>query len=331
MESALTATTLDRQVKAGIRQAAWTASCNELILFHREHAAFPSRYKKAERRLAIWLQYQRRKYHAGGMPRHEIEALSIVDNWFASPFTTGAQWQDRLKAFVDEHGRKPSLYSDSEDERALCRAMMRHKLSVPAGSVVTSVRKQALDELWEANLAALSRWIDASGRLPKMRAPDPEESRLANFINVQRRNLAAGKIPSAMEEKLRTLPGVLAPRPKDRPASEWQVLLDAFEKEHRRCTSQTGGPAERSLHAARFRHNLVSGFGRSAAWETSMTDVENWLASGKAPRTSSDAADEARLGRWIAKQRAKIRSGAMPAEQLERFNRAVPSRAVRVS
>lgn len=330
METTLTTAELEVPTSpAEARHARWAANCADLVQFWEENGAFPSRYRQGrERQLYQWLSNQRRRHQLGKLNHEQTKALDAVDNWLTGSFTSREEWQERLKDFVDRHGRKPSICAESEDEKALSRAMRRHRLDVPSGSVDTSLRAIRNREAWEANLDALSQWVEASGRMPKMRAPDPGESRLANFVNVQRRRLAAGEVSADMEAKLRKVPGVLEARPKDRPASEWETMLDTFVSEHGRIPVHGAeDPHERSLAAARYRHRIgIDERNTRPTWDDQLNRVAGWIgAGGSKPRSTRADPEERSLSNWLHRQREVHRKGLLPAGRVEAFRRALPS------
>lgn len=240
------------------RADAWAANCAELVRFWERTGTLPSGYRQGrERRLYVWLGYQRRRHQLGKLSQEKINALNAVDIWLTGAFLSRGEWQDKLDAFVAAHGRKPSLSTADRDERALARARPYYCLDIPEDSLNTGMRQIRDRESWDKNMAALRAWVGINNRLPKMRAPDPEESRLANFINYQRRSVAAGKVAADMEAHLRTIPGVLEARPKDRPAHEWTALVEAFIARTGRIPHlRAEDPEERSLASARYRHRI---------------------------------------------------------------------------
>lgn len=135
----------------------------------------------------------------------------------------------------------------------------RVPLSVP---VPTNSEIRYADK-WNSVFAEFTAWVDANGSLPRRRSTDPEEQRLANWLNVQRRNHRGQEIPPALEKVLASVPGALEPI-AFKSAAQWYANIAAFYDANGRMPScsAANGTDERSLAeymTGRLRPALRSG------------------------------------------------------------------------
>lgn len=233
----------------------WRRTLHEVAHWKETHGYLPFTRGGGgtEVRLSYWLQAQRDLHKAGRLRQEHIDALSALGTWFEGDIP------ERTLEFIQEHGRWPSMQADDAVERTLASAAGHRRDEIIALGAPRQ-RQLLVQSVWDERFCQLQSWTEAKGRLPKMRAPDKHESMLANFINRQRRDLAAGKLSTEREELLRTIAGVLEQRVKDRSAEEWQSLVEAFIEEHGRIpSSQSDDAHERSLGRARYRHRLGTG------------------------------------------------------------------------
>lgn len=276
------------------KEESWWSQYHDVARIQRDGLVTPEGIRR-------WKYDQRVDMHCGILPDDKVAALAELGiRPFASP--AAREWSARYEAFIDEHGRTPSRIGDEVHERELARAACRYKLGhVFDTTGLENKRTIAEENLWRENFAALKRWTEAHGRLPKMRAPDPAESTMANFVNVQRRHLAADKLPEHREGLLRGIPGVLNPRPKDRDPSAWGAALEEFYVANGRLPHQTSTAySERSLAAAVYRHGLdVPDEVKREIWWSNMDEVRRWCAAnGRLPHNKSKDASEAKAAAW---------------------------------
>lgn len=78
----------------------------------------------------------------------------------------------------------------------------------------TKTRLGPLEDRWNKGFAELSAWVEAHGELPRRRTSDPDEYRVANWVNVQRVQFRDNNLAADWVERLRTVPGALNPKPK---------------------------------------------------------------------------------------------------------------------
>ena len=261
-----------------------------------------------EARLRYWLQAQRDLHKAGRLREEHVEALSTLGPWFEGDVP------ERTVAFIREHGRWPHLLAEDPVERALGVSAATRRDQILAHGVPEQ-KELMFQTIWDEKFSQLQSWTEAHGRLPKMRAPDKHESMLANFINRQRRDLAAGKLSTDREELLRTIAGVLEQRVKERSAEEWQTLVEAFIEEHGRLpSSQSADANERSLGRARYRHRLGTAAHRSprdaASWQKELD--AHLLEHGTLPSPSATDPDTVALAAARGKHKLAPQIPHMP-------------------
>lgn len=267
----------------------WRRALHEVAHWKETHGYLPLTRTGGgtEMRLSYWLQAQRDLHKAGRLRQEHVEALSALGPWFEGDVP------ERTIAFIQEHGRWPRPLAEDQVERSLgAAASLRRGEIIALG--VPAQRPLRSQSDWEEKFSLLQSWVKVNGRLPKMRAPDKHESMLANFINVQRRNLAAGKLPEQREELLRTISGVLESGLKIRPVEEWKALVDTFIEEHGRIPRLYSSDAcERSLAQARVRYGFgVKSRGPSLvamSWQEKLD--AHLLTHGALPRLGDADAD----------------------------------------
>lgn len=119
---------------------------------------------------------------------------------------------------------------------------------VPAVTAVRENQEYRYNDKWNAVFTDFSAWVKEHGALPRRRSTDPQEKRLANWLNVQRRNHRGNDIPENLEAILRTVPGALEPAQFKSP-EQWYESINAFlEANHRLPTAKAApGTEERSM------------------------------------------------------------------------------------
>lgn len=134
---------------------------------------------------------------------------------------------------------------------------------VPATTRIKSNQELKYADKWNSVFAEFTAWVTEHGSLPRRRSTDPQEKRLANWLNVQRRNHRENEIPEPLEATLATVPGALEPA-AFKTAGQWYEQIAAFLTEHGRlpsCSAESGTP-ERSMAeyvAGRLRPALRNG------------------------------------------------------------------------
>lgn len=150
------------------------------------------------------------------------------------------------------------------------------------------------------------------GRLPKRRAKDAAEYRLANWLNVQRANHRAGKLHPEYAATLGGLQGAFQTR-RTRTHRQWADEIAAFHAAHGRApAANASDPAERSLGhylAERLRPGMASG-AITAADCAPLASVPNALSPLRHRTTSAQ---------YLEQLRAHVAAtGAMPGWKDER-------------
>ncbi|MGK3708727.1 helicase associated domain-containing protein [Arthrobacter sp. IK3] len=203
----------------------------------------------------------------------------------------------------------------------------------PAGTTAPAAPTARHRRIWSGVFSDLDLWVKDRGTVPRRRTADPEEYRLANWLNVQRTNHRAGKLHQDYIDQLQEIHGALETR-RTRTHREWAEDIAAFHKAHGRMPSSTAAdPAERSLGhyvADRLRPGIRSGditnydceplagipgaIGRlnrtHRQWAEAIAAFHE--ANGRMPSSKTSDAAERSLGNYIIRRlRPGIRSGAI--------------------
>lgn len=274
-------------------------------------------------------------------------------------------WDERcaqLAAWIrDKDGRAPDQRSGDANEHSLyvwlCNARRRH-----ASGTLSSARA----ELLEASSVGLKRpsstgdWIEklaafyeSHGRLPKSTAPagSPERAMALALIASIRPKLKAGKVKAKDLEALSRIPGAADVRfvpdqddtlaeltgyaerhgclpPKGGCGTADENRLADWWRNNVRGDAEAKSPRLRERHLALLALELKYPSKSVAAFSTTLGRIELFVsAAGHLPSQSgSTAAEERRLGAWLA---ANLAGGSgRPADELQRLRAlgTVPSR-----
>lgn len=150
--------------------------------------------------------------------------------------------------------------------------------------------------IWSAVFDELDAWTKANGRLPKRRAKDSEEYRLANWLNVQRANHRAGKLHPDYITALGGIQGAFETR-RTRTHREWASEIADFHATHGRTpAANASDPEERSLGhylTERLRPGVASGVITSAD-SAPLASVPNALSPLRHRTTSAQYLEQLR-------------------------------------
>lgn len=196
---------------------------------------------------------------------------------------------------------------------------------------------------WSAVLGDFTAWVDAHGSLPNRRSADPEEYRLANWLNVQRVNQRAGTLRPDLAERLGAVQGALTPRIRIRPTREDRIaqVMEFHAAAGRPPREGARDDAEHRLGkwlANRHRDirngkAAVADFGELAnlpgvltppppgtiprpRTESAALVADFHAVHGHFPRRRSEDGEERRLAVWLGKTRMAIRAGRISASDL---------------
>lgn len=174
-----------------------------------------------ERRLAAWLNNQRRMFRKGQLtPDRAAKLDGKVPDWNTLSRNDGKWFINAadVVAFVTANDVAPSISSDDSNERKLARwfAEQRRKAetdpalatrlsqSVPGWE---SIKTASNVQSWDDTLAAARRYFDENGTLPATTSTDPEERRIGFWMTRNRKYLKDGRLPESKRVKLdETLP-----------------------------------------------------------------------------------------------------------------------------
>lgn len=163
-------------------------------------------------RLTAWLnriQYKDAETPERKRVRDEVIAIKSARDPWSTHFAA-------LRAFSATHGRMPgrgdgiTLSHWVADQRSAYRrgslpADRADKLRTIPGALPEAplTAAEVAEEVWNGFFADLQEWTKKNGRTPRRRSTDPDEYRLANWLNRQLVNHRAGKLSAAWTRKLR--------------------------------------------------------------------------------------------------------------------------------
>lgn len=248
-----------------------------------------------ETRLATWASIQRRRARNGRLPASQSSRLATLLGDLTSRSGQELYMQQMVE-WVTANGRLPRMTNDPAraDENMLGHRLRRlmktfrdgtarlHHLeallSIPgclegqertdAEARISDLRNDVTAVLdsappvpvgtarWEASFADLQAWVASHGAVPRRRTSDGQESKLANWLNVQRTHSRNNTLSPDREASLRTISGALETKQSLLPSNRIADLA-AFRNEHGRLPSELSpDPVEMSL--GRFLSNLRS-------------------------------------------------------------------------
>jgi hypothetical protein len=171
-----------------------------------------------ERRLAAWLNNQRRMFRKGQMTEERAASLNkAVPAWNDLSRNDG-KWSRNLaavKAFFEKNEYAPSVNSEKDDERRLARWFFEQKRKAAAGELesrteeFTSTLPNWADikaptnvSSWEDTLVSSAEYYKQNGSFPATTSEDPDVRRMGFWITRNRKYLKDGKLSSDKVAKL---------------------------------------------------------------------------------------------------------------------------------
>lgn len=168
---------------------------------------------------------------------------------------------------------------------------------------------------WEAAFTSLTRFLAESGRLPALRAEDPDERRLASWLRYQRMHASPARaeaLDSAIPDWRRTVPDL-----------KWEAHLEsvaAFTATHGRHPSAGSSDRQEQLlgywlvkqrqvaspeRAARLDSRIPAWRGfRDQAWSENLAKVASFVeVHGHVPHQTGATSEERSLASWLKDQR----------------------------
>lgn len=173
------------------------------------------------------------------------------------------------------------------------------------------------DARWESSFTELKNWTALTGGPPRRRTDDPQEYKVANWLNIQRTHARNNTLSPGREAKLRTVPGALDVE-VNRPALERLADVQAFLTRHGRLPSSVANDqAEASLgrFVASTRSRIHSGYFStelSSALAVEAAKIPGFLPpdGGRFNRTAEDSLQA--LREYVA------RCGHMPSSHTDK-------------
>jgi len=173
---------------------------------------------KEERRLAAWLNNQRRMFRKGQMAADRIAALNTAVPTWNDLSRNDGKWSRNLtevKSFFEKTGHAPSANATEADERRLARWFFEQKRKAAAGELgERSAEFEALlpnwedikaptnVSTWEETLAAAADYFEQNKSFPATTSEDPDVRRMGFWITRNRKYLKDGKLSTDKVAKL---------------------------------------------------------------------------------------------------------------------------------
>lgn len=280
-----------------------------------------------------------------------LRALSAHDNELSS----------RLVDTRRRLGRRAGPGADfgATLRRRAARGLLRSRveLHVPggatgaiAGAMALQLVRQATPS-WDEAHGRLLAWVAETGTLPTQTVKVPDETgtfALGSWVGVQRSLHRRGVLAAERVAALEAVPG-WGWEPRDEGWWARFDLLRDFMVTHRRDPHHFEewrglkvGQFLNTCRAARTDHDghwlnafpdriaaleAIPGWcwnTKDAQWDESFAKLQRWVArTGTATPTASDTVDGFMVGRWVTKQRSRIREGTLRQDRIDRL-RALP-------
>jgi hypothetical protein len=249
----------------------WTAHCAALRDFVAANGRLPKASLGGEEaELYKWVAYVRARHRTGRMEASRVQELLAIDGVLNPGLS---RRQSEFKVWIDAHGRRPWRSSADPVESSFATllhtlrshglkgrlkpAVVELLLSVPDGvtdAEATAIKARLdaklnarkaraeasvagvtrLDGRWNQCFADLQGWVETHGTLPRRRTENPEEYRLANWVNVQRVQFRYNNLADGWAERLRTVPGLLDPQPRSKSDLTFARRVADFHAAHGR-------------------------------------------------------------------------------------------------
>lgn len=202
-----------------IKRESFDSMCRQLKTWLEENHGIMPKYHSTnpdEKRLTTWIGEQRKAYKKEIIDTYKVTRLQGMGISFARLDDQFDAACSQLKTWIAGHERLPKSNSLDPEEARLARWIhsrrqeyAKDKLSTDRVAKLEEMRIpfSQRDSQFDIAFKQLGTWIDEHSRFPKQNSSDPEENRLATFVNHQRQECAKGKLSQERIEQLESLPG----------------------------------------------------------------------------------------------------------------------------
>jgi hypothetical protein len=171
-----------------------------------------------ERRLAAWLNNQRRMFRKGQMADDRVAKLEeAVPSWNDLSRNDG-KWSKNLaqvKSFFESKGYAPAANAEDAEERRLARWFFEQKRKVNSGSADArtdefvaalpnweNIKAPTNVSSWDETLESSAEYVKNNGSFPATTSEDPEVRRMGFWVTRNRKYLKDGKLSNDKLAKL---------------------------------------------------------------------------------------------------------------------------------
>jgi len=174
---------------------------------------------KEERRLAAWLNNQRRMFRKNLLAQERVDKLDkLIPNWNNLSRNAG-KWSlnaSQSLAFIKANGTAPSVSSEDAAGRKLARWFADQRRKATTDPALANLLDENLPgwrdvktatnvQSWEETLTAAAQYVDANGAYPATTSTDPGERRIGFWMTRNRKYLKDGRLSEMKRSKLDTL------------------------------------------------------------------------------------------------------------------------------
>ncbi|MBG0738740.1 helicase associated domain-containing protein [Paeniglutamicibacter antarcticus] len=179
----------------------------QLKAFTAEHGRLPNERAehKAERSLAGWMRSlfsSRTARPEYDQVREEVESIRRDHDAWSIQLR-------KLQDFIAANGRRPTHAENTAAATWLDHNIARlreGRLHEKRASELSAFMEECPDTLrsteWDTNFISVTAWFKAHGCLPRRRSNDPDELRLANWLNWNRRSHRVGALSATQSERI---------------------------------------------------------------------------------------------------------------------------------
>ena len=329
----------------------WNETFDEVKAYMSEHGRKPQMNDSdpVVKRLGRWCINQGAAKRAGTLSNARVEMFGKIPGWVWGQHLDAA-WKvtfDEVKAYMSEHGRKPSGRDRDYSVKRLgnwCgnvrRAYIRGSLGAERTTLIESLPgwtwDQHLDAVWKATFDEVKAYMSEYGRKPQMNDSDPVVKRLGVWCYRQRSMKFAGTISPERTTLIESLPGWIWDQNLD---AAWNATFDevkAYISKHgRKPQINDSDPVVKRLGVwynnvrQAYIHGTISpertilieslpGWNqdKDAAWKATFDEVKAYMSEhGRKPSGRDRDYSVKRLGTWCSNVRRSHIGGSLGAER----------------
>lgn len=308
----------------------WDKHFRDLISFKEEfgHCNVPLFYDK-KKELAQWVDILRKSRTK--LPVDFIRRLEEIDFEFKNP---PKSWEDHYSELLEFSKTRGHIYLPLDEPKYedLKDWLVRQKLD---RNYLSSKQSRMLEELgidWEDTSIRDLRWMSMFGKLKEFKKRNghckvpqkyTEDQKLSNWVSVQRRMNAAGKLNAQRKSKLRSVGFIWTFQEiyENQWEHHYQLLLD-FKKKHGHCVvpgkhGALAGWVDRQRtnktknKISKTRENKLNEIGfiwdfneiKETAWQERFKELQAFRKKFGHCLVSVNSKKYKSLGHWVATQR----------------------------